>query len=91
MPSPYRFDAKGGVIFNSVDPIGCKFIGIIGSYLPYKDVAVSTQTGNPRVVFEENTGLSQVWSVEFVNDLRQYSFDFNVQINKVHNMIKKNT
>jgi hypothetical protein len=46
-------------------------IGIIGSYLPYNDVAVSQQTRRPRVVFEENTGLSHVWSVSFVQEIAQ--------------------
>ena len=49
--------------------MGGKFIGIIGEYLPYKEIAVSVQTGRPRVVFEENTGLSRVWSVEYLNEI----------------------
>ena len=35
-------------------------IGIVKSYLPYKDIAISQQTGNPRVIFEENSGLALV-------------------------------
>jgi S1-C subfamily serine protease len=35
-------------------------IGIVSSYLPYQDVAVSPQTGRTRVVFEENSGLTSV-------------------------------
>ena len=35
-------------------------IGIIKSYVPYRDVAVSQRTGNPRVIFEENSGLAAV-------------------------------
>ena len=26
-------------------------IGVVKSYVPYKDVAISKQTGNPRVIF----------------------------------------
>lgn len=37
-----------------------KLIGIVKSYLPYNDVAISQQTGNPRVIFEENSGLAYV-------------------------------
>jgi S1-C subfamily serine protease len=39
-------------------------IGIVKSYLTYKDVAVSQQTGKPRVIFEENSGLALVETVD---------------------------
>lgn len=39
-------------------------IGIVKSYLSYKDIAVSPQTGRTRVVFEENTGLTLVEPVD---------------------------
>jgi len=35
-------------------------IGIIKTYVPYIDVAISPQTGRARVTFEENSGLSAV-------------------------------
>lgn len=41
-------------------------IGIVASYVPYRDIAVSRQTGNIRVVFEENSGLSNVFSVDCI-------------------------
>lgn len=41
-------------------------IGIVKSYVPYKDVAVSQQTGNPRVIFEENSGLALVETIDSV-------------------------
>jgi len=41
------------------------------SYVPYQEVAISTQTGRPRVVFEENTGLSRVWSVNFMKEIME--------------------
>ena len=37
-------------------------LGIVSSYIPYVDVAVSTQTKRPRVTFEENSGLAEVVS-----------------------------
>ncbi|MFK7810750.1 MAG: serine protease [Saprospiraceae bacterium] len=51
-------------------------IGIIKSYIPYRDVAISKQTKNPRVIFEENTGLSLVEPVDHIlqaiaDDLRK--------------------
>jgi hypothetical protein len=48
---------------------GGRFIGLIGGYVPYQEVAFSSQTGRPRVVFEENTGLSKVWSASFINEI----------------------
>ena len=39
-------------------------IGIVKSYVPYTDIAVSQQTGNPRVIFEENSGLALVETVD---------------------------
>lgn len=41
-------------------------IGIIASYVSYRDFAVSRQTGNLRVIFEENSGLSNVFSVDCI-------------------------
>jgi hypothetical protein len=79
-PSPIRFDE--GSISIGGDQLGGKFIGIIGEYLPYQEVAISTQTGRPRVVFEENTGLSKVWSVTFIKEIVE-SDTFKQQLDKV--------
>lgn len=78
-PSPIRFDAGG--IGIGRDKLGGKFIGIIGEYLPYREVAISAQTGRPRVIFEENTGLSKVWSVSFINEIID-SNEFKKQLEK---------
>lgn len=43
-----------------------KLIGLIKSYIPYRDTAISQQTGKPRIIFEENTGLSLVESVDSI-------------------------
>ena len=50
-------------------PLGCQLIGVVKSYTPYKDVAVSLQTRQPRVVFEENSGLSQAHPVDYIKDI----------------------
>lgn len=41
-------------------------IGIVKSYLPFQDIAISQQTGNPRVIFEENSGLALVETVDSI-------------------------
>jgi hypothetical protein len=79
-PSPIRFDV-GGISIGG-DQLGGKFIGIIGEYLPYQEVAISTQTGRPRVVFEENTGLSKVWSISFIKEILE-SVAFKQQLDKL--------
>ena len=38
----------------------CGLIGMVSSYLPYREVAISQQTGRPRMIFEENSGLGVV-------------------------------
>ena len=41
-------------------------IGIVASYVPYEDVAISQQTGQPRIVFSENSGLTNVFPVDSI-------------------------
>jgi len=44
------------------------FIGVVKSYVPYQDAAISQQTGRPRIVFEENSGLTAVEGSQEVLD-----------------------
>ena len=43
-------------------------LGMVSEYLPYEDVAVSKQTGIPRVVFEENSGLGVAIPVDVIRE-----------------------
>lgn len=43
-----------------------RLIGLVKSYIPYEDIAISPQTGRPRIVFEENTGLTNVEPVDYI-------------------------
>jgi S1-C subfamily serine protease len=43
-------------------------IGVASAYIPYRDVTISQQTGNPRVIFEENSGLAAVVLVDYIRD-----------------------
>lgn len=81
-PSPIRFDEDS--ISIGGDNLGGKFVGIIGAYLPYEEMAISTQTGRPRIVFEENTGLAKVWSVEFIKEITDSDM-FKKQVSKIKN------
>lgn len=80
-PSPIRYDDKGTISLGG-DKLGGKFIGVIGEYIPYQEVAISAQTGRPRITFEENTGLSKVWSVDYLHEIIS-SKDFQAQLTKV--------
>ena len=46
-------------------------IGMVRSYVPYQDIAISQQTGRPRVTFEENSGLASVIPIDFVQETVQ--------------------
>ena len=67
-PSAGNLFTQEGVSLGA-DPRSCRFVGVIGAYLPYREVAISTQTKRPRVIFEENTGLALVWQAEVLREL----------------------
>jgi len=51
----------GGVSFGGAEVVRQEMlIGMVSSFIPYSDVAVSMQTKRPRVVFEENSGLANL-------------------------------
>lgn len=43
-------------------------VGVVKGYIPYQDIAVSEQTKRPRVIFEENSGLTAVIPVDFIQE-----------------------
>jgi len=43
-------------------------LGIVSTYITYADVAVSQQTGRPRVRFEENSGLAEVVPIDMAKE-----------------------
>ena len=51
-------------------------IGVVKSYIPYKDVAISQQTGKPKVIFEENSGLALVETVDSIEETVELAFNF---------------
>lgn len=46
-------------------------IGIATAYIPYHERAISEQTGEPRVIFRENSGLASVHVIDYVEELVQ--------------------
>ena len=41
-----------------------RLVGVVSSYVPYIETAVSPQTGRARISFEDNSGLAQVVPAE---------------------------
>ena len=46
----------------------CLLVGVISKQLRSREVAVSERTGEPRIVFQEDTGLAEVVPVEMVHE-----------------------
>lgn len=82
---PSVIDLTDGKIILGCNSKNGKLIGIVSGYLPYEDIAVSRQTKKPRVSFEENTGLSIVWSVDCIEEITKSE-----KFLKKISMLKKN-
>jgi len=61
--------SSGSPVFFQNDQESLRFIGILKSYIPYEDVAVSRQTGLVRVIFQENSGLASVIDIKCVKEI----------------------
>lgn len=86
LPTPLKYSSSGNEIqLGGLREI--KLVGIIGAYVQYKDVAVSQQTGETRVVFTENTGLALVYSTVLIDEIIK-SIDFQEQHQKLSNVQK---
>lgn len=46
-------------------------IGVVSSYIPYEEEAVSRQTGKIRITFQENSGLTLVYTVDCIQEAIQ--------------------
>jgi S1-C subfamily serine protease len=44
-------------------------LGVVSSYVPYIDIAFSTQTKRPRITFEENSGLAAVVPIDYLVEI----------------------
>ena len=57
------------VAIKGTSPINTSaLIGIVKSYIPFRDVAASLQTGQHRIIFEENSGLAVVETVDSIEE-----------------------
>tara|TARA_B100000686_G_scaffold236614_1_gene244589 strand:- start:924 stop:1769 length:846 start_codon:yes stop_codon:yes gene_type:complete len=74
---------SGGPVINKPEIISIQgtqavtktaLIGVVSDYLSYKDTAVSQQTGNTRIIFEENSGLAVVIPSDYVLEVIEDCF-----------------
>lgn len=49
--------------------INTKFVGVVGSYIIFRDIALSDRTGKPRMTFEENSGLAVIWPADVILEI----------------------
>lgn len=75
LPTPIKIENNSIQIGG---PVEIKLAGIIGAYVPYKDEAISRQTGEIRAVFTENTGIALVHSTALLQEIIE-SDDFQEQ------------
>lgn len=80
-----QFDKNGELIRESYN-----LLGVVSSYIPYQDVAVSYQTGRPRVVFEDNSGLSLVYKIQHLTEILS-SREYTEQVNPIIEHIEGKT
>jgi S1-C subfamily serine protease len=66
---PVVLRPQASAIAGTTSPSRALLLGLVKSYEPYQDVAISRQTGRPRVLFEENTGLASAHPIDLVADL----------------------
>jgi S1-C subfamily serine protease len=66
---PVIIEPSSGSI-QGTKPIKASYvIGIVKSYVPYQDVALSVQTNRPRIIFEENSGLASAHPIDHVEEM----------------------
>ncbi|HVW99474.1 MAG TPA: serine protease [Candidatus Babeliaceae bacterium] len=58
---------EGGVQLG--DDIAYKFVGVVSSNVQYMDIATSAQTNAGRILFSENTGLSNVQTYKVIEEI----------------------
>ena len=48
---------------------------MVSAYLPYREIAISTQTDRPRMIFEENSGLGVVVPHDLIHETVKAAVD----------------
>ena len=77
---PVLTKPEGVHINNTQSYMRCSLIGMISSYLPYQEYAVSEQTGRRRMMFEENSGLAIVEPIDKIHETVKLAVDDRNQV-----------
>lgn len=85
LPTPVKIE-NGNIQIGG--PLEIKLAGIIGAYVPYKDEAVSKQTGEIMTIFTENTGIALVHSTLLLREIID-SDDFKEQHDRLIRVIEE--
>jgi S1-C subfamily serine protease len=64
--SPIVYKPQAASIAGTKNYNKAGLIGIVNSYIPYQDIAYSLHTNRPRIIFEENSGLAVVFTVDMI-------------------------
>jgi hypothetical protein len=67
-----------------------RLVGVVSEYIAYQDVAISRQTGRPRIVFEDNSGLAQVFNIQHIKEIVD-STEFEEQANPIIEQVETKT
>jgi S1-C subfamily serine protease len=62
------------IVGTQTHPIA-KLLGIVCAYLPFRDEAISRQSGNVRITFEENSGLGIVVPSDRILEAIEFAFE----------------
>jgi hypothetical protein len=73
---PVVFKPELGFIKGTKGRTKASLVGVVSSYLTYRDVAISGQTNQPRVIFEENSGLTSVVPIDYLDELIETGYHF---------------
>ena len=74
---------KGTKSYNST-----RLIGIIASYIPYRDELISKQTGKTMQILQENSGIAIAYDVDSIKEAVELEFN---RVKKLHSKVEANT
>lgn len=88
--APIAFSKEKDPYFiNIKQNLGIRLLGVVSGSIPSQEIAVSVQTGRPRMVFEDNTGLTKIWSSNYIKEIID-SEKFKSQLDRIKKYIEEN-
>jgi hypothetical protein len=78
--------STGQVILGNIQP--ARLVGIVSAYVTYRDMAISEQTRKPRIVFEENSGITLASPTDAIREIFSLN-EFKVAIHQIGKRIQE--